>query len=114
MGGRSPLAPLCREARGGGRLLAPFPLVPRREKAKPRASFQRVQTPLQLLQLPLQRLQPQGRAAGGLGALALVCRQQLLAANQSQSAQATGGATLRLEALERQLQELQRRLDALE
>ena len=39
---------------------------------------------------------------------------QLLAANQSQSAQATGGATLRLEALERQLQELQRRLDALE
>lgn len=39
---------------------------------------------------------------------------QLLAADQSKNAQATGGATLRLEALERQLQELQRRLDALE
>lgn len=39
---------------------------------------------------------------------------QLLAANQSQNAQATGGATLRLEALERQLQELQRRLDEME
>ncbi len=39
---------------------------------------------------------------------------QLLAANRSQSAQATGGATLRLEALERQLQELQRRLDEME
>ena len=39
---------------------------------------------------------------------------QLLAANQSQNAQATGGHTLRLEALERQLQELQQRLDAME
>lgn len=39
---------------------------------------------------------------------------QLLAANRSQSAQATGSATLRLEALERQLQELQRRLDEME
>lgn len=39
---------------------------------------------------------------------------QLLAANRSQNTQATGGATLRLEALERQLQQLQRRLDEME
>ena len=39
---------------------------------------------------------------------------QLLAADQSQNAQATGGHTLRLEALERQLRELQQRLDAME